>query len=195
MKRLAFVIGFVLLLAPNVTHAQSAVSPYVQRVITRAEAGIAFAKESVSLEAAVTFFLPSFRPFMEMAGSTVLGLIDTKQRIIAMEKDLTENTACLHIDLFLIEAEIKRVQDALNEEASKGNIIGVLRLQDLLLFLDERLENVMLCSRNPTIEDKQWKEKNSFDRSAPETSAAQCPFHTDYLPPNIASGYGCDAET
>ena len=86
MKRLAFVIGFVLLLAPNVTHAQSAVSPYMQRVITRAEAGIAFAKESGSLEAAVTFFLPSFRPFMEMAGSTVLGLIDTQQRIFSPAK-------------------------------------------------------------------------------------------------------------
>ncbi|OGJ55590.1 hypothetical protein A2706_01300 [Candidatus Peribacteria bacterium RIFCSPHIGHO2_01_FULL_51_35] len=194
MKRLAFVIGFVLLLAPNVTHAQSAVSPYMQRVITRAEAGIAFAKESGSLEAAVTFFLPSFRPFMEMAGSTVLGLIDTKQRIIAMEKDLTENTACLHIDLFLLEMEIKRVQEAVNDEAKKGNVLGVLRLQDILLFLDERLDIVLRGSRDPTIQDGTWTKKRMFDRPGTDTAGSICPFHTDYLPPSIASGYGCDAE-
>src|SRR3989338_8052746 len=144
MKRTALVIGLILLLSPvEAQAAPEAMSAYVQKILDRAEEGIEFAKEGSVVEAAVSFFLPSFRPFMEKAGSAMLELIDTKQRIIAMEKDL-------------------------NEEASKGNLIGVLRLQDLLQFLDERLELLLLGAKNPGIEDKTLLDKRMFDRAAPE---------------------------
>ena len=50
MKRFAIVIGLILLFAPGAVYAApTAVSPYVQQVLNRAEEGIVFAKEGSSV--------------------------------------------------------------------------------------------------------------------------------------------------
>ncbi|MEK7590656.1 MAG: hypothetical protein AAB489_00400 [Patescibacteria group bacterium] len=236
MKRFLLLAGLLLFL--RVESASAApVSPYTENVLERADAGILYAWTAPAVPGITLIF----GHWTKSIGSTLLALIDTKQRITLQQRDLAENTACLHIDLYYIEAKMKKVQDDLNRALTLKNITAIIRLQDLMAFLNERLEILFYGGKDPLIEDRDWYEVRAFDppknawccggtprvdlcrEDAKETcmqngeqifrtqsectaygclpaaaggamEAPICPFHTDYLPPSDASGYGCDQE-
>ncbi|MBI3332043.1 hypothetical protein HYZ99_03735 [Candidatus Peregrinibacteria bacterium] len=235
MKRLSLsFIGFVILFTPVTAGAEGpAISAYVRQVLERADKGIAYAKQG----SAVQDFLEYYLPWSQSAGSTVLSLVDTKLRIVAQQRDLPENTACLRVDLYLIEKKIEQVRGELQQAIKDKKIMTIVRLQDLILFLNERFEHVLKGSRDPLYQDKTWWQRRLFEpektgwccsgkkgdtcnerkatacsveggifRETGEECAALgcradpgvleiekiCPFHSNYLPPSVTAGYGCD---
>lgn len=234
MKKLLLVLGILALLAPTETQAAAAVSPYVRSVLERADKGIAKAKlpaDQVLMDLATNSV-----PWTGQIAATVLMLRDTKLRIVAEQRGLTENTACLHLDALLIQMKMVEVVLELKAAVSFGNFTAISRLQDLLMFLNERLEIFLGGARDPTVTDTTWYQVRSFDPdqksfcctpdagnlcresnvacpvgdlefntkagcvaygcfgfgTAPEPKL--CPFDTDYLPPSVLRGYGCDVE-
>lgn len=233
MRRLLLSVGLLFLLLPSEAEATMAISPYVQRVLDRAQAGIDHARDG-------TTPIPTMGRGARRVGSTLLRLIDTKQRIIDAQKDLNENTACLHIDFFLLENKLREAQEELNKTYDEKNPPAIRRLQDVIAFLNERMDLLLKGARDPTVLDTEWQTVRLFD---PQTNVwccggipgvdqcrsdkspvclargdiifstedqcvaygckaagdppdeKLCPFHTDYLPPTVTTGFGCDEET
>ncbi|HLD71831.1 MAG TPA: hypothetical protein VI873_04450 [Candidatus Peribacteraceae bacterium] len=234
MKRFLIPFGLLLMLLPQLAAAAPvAMSPYVERVLSRAQAGIDHARDG-------TTTIPSMGRGARVVGAALLRLIDTKQRIIDAGKDLNENTACLHIDFFLLEDKLRAAQEELNKAYNEKNPIAIRRLQDVIAFLNERMELLLLGAREPTVLDTEWQTVRLFDPpkdvfccggipgvdqcradkrpaclargdvifSTEDQCTAYgckaagdppdeklCPFHTDYLPPTVTTGFGCDEET
>ncbi len=141
----------ILALAPISSH-------YTQQVLNRAEAGIQNAQST----------LPGFDPntnylfWLTKMGVAMNSLLDTKLRITAQERDL-DLTACMHLDLALIEAEMQRVRCKMQEAYSQGSSVGILKLQDLLTFLNERYESLFRGGLDPLYVDEGWQIPRSFD--------------------------------
>lgn len=231
MKKLFLsIFGLLMIVTPVTTHA--AVSAYTRQVLQRADKGITYAKSAPAAKNFVDLYLP----WVQSAGSTILSLVDTKLRIVAQQRDLPENTACLRVDLYLIEQKMNDVRKELQTAIKDEKIATIIRLQDLALFLNERFENVLKGSRDPLYQDETWwqrrlfepeqtgwccgkegdvcnerkptecaKEEGTYVETAKECSRLgctvtdavieaekMCPFHSNYLPPSVTAGYGCD---
>lgn len=161
------IIGLALLLSAPLAEAQGAsdkaVSSYTEKVLKRADDGIAYAWTG----SPVTDFLSAFLPWSKSVGSVVLSLVDTQLRIVAEQRSLPENTACLRTDLFLIEAKMRMVKEEMEEALKQKNITAIMRLQDLLLFLNDRFAILLSGARDPKIVDQAWHEGRLFDEEKP----------------------------
>jgi hypothetical protein len=186
--------GLSLLLAPTLASAalsDAAVSPYVKETLLRAEKGIASSRKNSSM----SFFSDAMPSWLRAITSAVVAGVDTQSRIVQEQKGLLQNTACLRIDLYLLEQEMEKVRLELGKALDERDVTAILRLQELLLFLNTRYDILLKGAKDPALQDSTWSKKYQFDET-PVTSPPPplCPFTSDYLPAS-PEGYGCDAET
>lgn len=201
MTRLRFAAGLVLLLAPALASAQvdcgqlddlEAISQhYVQPALDRADAGIAYAAEATTNVDFFSFYLPGWA---RNISGTLARVIDSRQRLTDRAGDLATTTPCLRYDQILLECKMDEVRRALDTELERGSFAAIMRLQSLMLFLQERLYHLERGSADGSYADQRWERLYAFDKEpvAPLTEPL-CPFHSDYTPPRM-TGYGCDAD-
>lgn len=183
-----------LLLAPGGAAAQWAVSPYVQAVLQRSEDGVRRARQLRAPEPEVDAL------DLRRAATAAYGaLVDTRQRITIERRALSEHTACLRADLFLLERQFERVRQETLLAIDRKNRSSVTLMLEVLRFLSDRYEAVLHGARDPAQTDSDWHATWQFDPPDWQAtyggilvSGEACPFHTDYLPPSVG-GYGCDA--
>lgn len=201
MKRLRFAIGLALLVAPAAAGAvdcETFGSPapisnhYVQRVVDRADDGLAYADEARGNEDFFPFYLPTWARHI---AATMARVIDSRQSLTVREAGLSSTTACLRYDELIIECKMDEVGRALDEQLRRGSFFGIMQLQSLMEFLQERLAVLDAGAQDGTVKDVGWEDQRLFDRDAPEPlEEPLCPFHSDYTPART-TGYGCDIPT
>lgn len=189
------IIGFpedITLTIPHAHAEQIAVSRYVQRVLDRSDAGIAFAWQ----EKPATDFLMYLPSWTGEVLSTFLSFIDTKIRIVEQQRGILEQTACLRLDLFLIEAKLEQVRAELKKALDQGNGVAVLRLRQLAEFLSGSYALMLKGASDPAVEDTAFGVPRAFDPPDASLDGKACPFDSDYLPPGPSNArgeaYGCD---
>ncbi len=142
----------VLALPPISTH-------YTQRVLNRATAGITYARA-----AAISTDFTQYLPYWAQDISTGAAyLLDSQLRVSAPQQDLLANTACLRFDLLLLECKMEEVRDELNAQLDRGSFFGIVRLQSLQRFLNERYRHLALGALDPTHPDPGWGQLYEFD--------------------------------
>ena len=144
-----------ILLNPALT---APISTYVQRVVQRAEGS--FANLS-GPQPGPGFDIPHWA---QHAGAAVIGLVNRNLRITEQTRDLSENTACLHLDTLIVQCEIEKVRQRLNTAITETSIPDILRLEDLIFFLNERLASLLQGAHDPMFEDPTWGEYRLFDK-------------------------------
>lgn len=200
MIPLRIAAGILLLLAPGIASAEvdceqlddlKAISQhYVQPALDRADAGIAYAAEATTNVDFFSFYLPGWA---RNISGTFARVIDSRQRLTGRASDLANTTPCLRYDQILLECKMDDVRKALDSELERGSFVAILRLQSVLLFLQERLYHLERGSADGTYADQRWDQQRAFDKDpVPPPSGPLCPFHSDYTPPRM-TGYGCDA--
>ncbi len=146
----------------------TALSPYVQKVLERADAGLSFAQQGNDDGGDIELYWYSL---VENAGATVLQGMDTERRITGAIQDLIDRSACLRYDALLISCKIEEVRKALNTATSKG--IGApsaeksFKLQELLLFLFNRDRYLSAGALDPWYADPDWGRVYAFDAPTP----------------------------
>ncbi len=198
MRLRFFAIGLPLLLAPAMAAAIDcatisdlpAISQhYVQPTLDRANAGIAYATASREAADFFSLYVPGWA---RNIGGTMAALVNSRQALTVRSDDLSDATACLRYDQILLECKIDEVRRAMDAELERGSFVGIMRLQKLVLFLQERLDHLTLGSADGSYADGRWDFNQLFDENEPEElSEPLCPFHSDYTPPRM-TGYGCD---
>lgn len=192
-------VGLPLLLLPSAAWAldcesiSSGTSPisshYVQKVLDRADEGLAYAEEALENEDFFPFYLPAWA---RSIGGTMAKVIDSRQRLTARAEDLNSATACLRFDEILIECKMDETRRALDEQLERGSFYAIMQLQSLMTFLQERLSALSSGAVDGSYEDVSWERQRLFDREEPEPlEEPLCPFHSDYTPARM-TGYGCD---
>lgn len=173
MKRTLLIIGAVLLLPAKQAAALSPAcqtlatlapvsSHYVQKTLTRADAGIAYANQAGGAS--------SFQyvvPWAQQIASAWLSLSDVQLRVTVQQRSLAEASACRRFDTLLIECKMDGVREEMNKALTRGSYVGVMRLQSLLTFLNERLEHLANGGLDPTYVDPTWGRIQLFDPPAP----------------------------
>ena len=142
------------------------VSPYVQKVLSRADAALAY---SDAAQVDSDFLLPSWAA---QVGSAWATLIADSQRLTIQSNDLAHNTACLHFDMTAIECKMDQVRNEMNEQLQRGSDTGILQLIDLLAFLNERFLQLSKGATDATYTDPTWGKVRSFD---PPSTIFCCP--------------------
>ncbi len=192
-------IGLPLLALPTFVHAidcaslPTTIEPisqhYVRPVLDRAKRGIAYAQESKNNSDFFPYYLPGWA--RQIAG-TMGQLIDSRQRLTVRTAELETASACVRFDQLLIECTMNDVRVALDAALTRGSFFGIMQLQSLMLFLQERLEILSSGSADGSFADATWEIQRLFDREQPTPLTEPfCPFHSDYTPPRH-TGYGCD---
>lgn len=162
---------------------------YVQKVLERADAGIAYAGESLTNDDFFPFYLPGWA--RQIAG-TMAQVVDSRQRLTERAADLDSATACLRFDQILLECKLDEVRKALDSNLERGSFFAIMQLQSLSIFLQERLAILSAGAGDGSYADVDWEAQRLFDKEEPEPlEEPLCPFHSDYTPPRM-TGYGCD---
>lgn len=134
-------------------------SPYAQKVLDRADQGLANA-ESGTGEGN-----PSIFGLAENAGTAVLAGMDSQRRITDAVRNFTERSACLRYDSLLISCKIEEVREKLNDEIANEDRSSdtLLMLQELILFLFDRERHLEAGATDPWYADPDWGRVYAFD--------------------------------
>lgn len=158
IKLLSLTIG-LLLWAPA-THAQSAVSQhYVPQILQRADSGLAKASNGQP----ASNFVFMFFSWLDDVQAAIAGSIDTENRIVLHEQNLSNMTPCLYNDLLLIEAKINQVNDALTVALAQKRVDDIWVLKELSSWLNGRYNNLVLGASNPNHVDEAFNSWYIFD--------------------------------
>ncbi len=161
------------------------VSPYVQEVLDRADAGLT----NAHAEAAQGDF--RLLGAVGRVGEAWATLINSQFRLTEQAHDLMHNSACLHFDLVSIECKMDQVRNEMNAQITNGSYNAILKLESVLEFLNERYEQVVIGGLDPTYRDPTWGERRMFDTSDDTQDDILCPYNSDYGPAQ-QNGFGCD---
>jgi len=143
---------------------------YVQRVLDRANAGIAQAGTMTTPGGPI---YDMFKPWwIFYATSAMLSTVDTRLQITAMQRDLLEATPCLHLDVIILQSKIEKVRQEMHTALDNKEPFRVVLLQHVLRFLNQRVERLLKGGRDPLYEDDGWAKKQRFD---PPNPAWCCP--------------------
>ncbi len=135
------------------------ISRYTEMVLERADDGLDFAREA-GVTDEILRFLPGW---MLTVGSTWSGLTDTDvQRILTVD-ELPDASACLQLDLALIDCKIEEVRQEQRIQTERGAIFGIARLNALAQFLNERRRHLQTGALDPGYIDPSWGELYDFD--------------------------------
>lgn len=143
-------------------------SHYVRLVLERADDGLQYAQEAP----ANTDFDRYRTNWANAVGSTWQGLVDENTTRIATARQLEGNTACMQVDLLLIQCKMEEARDEMNAQLERGSVGALIRLQDLVEFLFQRMQHVQLGGLDPLYSDPGWGQRYQFDR--PSTNVWCC---------------------
>jgi hypothetical protein len=187
MKRFPFALGLFLVLLPFSAQALTplctqvlgdttqtpptpgipVVSPYVQKVLDRSNAGITYAASLGTGEGPFTG-LPSaaqnLRSFFSL-------LVDVQLTLNEQALDLPQNSACLHADILKIQCQMDKVHDELFLAFTASSPARINQLQAQLPFLRDRLKYLLRGAADPSFADPEWGAKNTID---PPTGSYWC---------------------
>lgn len=172
LRRLPLAIAIASMLAPLASHAATdgctavknvePVTTYVRDVLARADDGLAYAGRGGGGSSGFDAYAPSW---MRVISNAAVSLIDAR---VSLEhaQTLRNQTACLRLDLLLIECKIEEVRDALNQGIKDGSMRKIYRLRALMNFLAERHHAVTVGAHHPYYEDVGWGKRYDFDPPA-----------------------------
>lgn len=132
---------------------------YTQRVLDRADAGLAYARAAESN----TDFAVYFPHWALSIGTVWAAVIETKLRITEVERNLLSRSACLRFDQILIECKMEEVRDEMNAQLDRGSFMAIVRLESLLRFLNERYRHLTDGALDPRHVDSSWGRLYEFD--------------------------------
>lgn len=205
-KRGFLIAGLLTLLLPTVSEAApgqvcsalrdvTPVSPYVQEVLKRADAGLQRARAAQDNPGLETYFFS----WADRIGAAANSLIDSYLTLSVQQKDLLDTTTCLHADVLLLDCKMDEVQTDMQAQLKRKSIGGILELESVLQFLRERKTHLVRGALDPNYRDATWDTQWRFEetdasssRSSEGDERPMCPFDSDYAPPG-SDGYGCDA--
>jgi len=183
VRKYSLAIGIASLLTSTAAYAQTCpesataqqlltitpVGQYTRLVIERAKKGIT---EAQAAQAGEANFGSKYFGWISQVTGAMLALVDTQLRLVEYERDLTQTTACMHLDLAIIEAKMEEVRCEARKAVSKGSSWGVLQLLSLQNFLNERYKHLILGATDPNYKDPDWQDWQIFD---PNEDAWCCP--------------------
>ena len=138
---------------------------YVQRVLDRANAGMA---QAGTLSASGGPIFDTFKPwFIFFATSAMLSTVDTRMQVTNMQRDLMEATPCLHLDVVILQSKVEKVRQEMHDALDAGKPYKVAYLQQLIRFLNARTDQLMRGARDPLYEDTTWAKGQVFDPPNP----------------------------
>ncbi len=162
---------------------------YVTPALERANKGIEIAKAAATNVDFFSFYLPHWA---KSVGGAFAELVDSRSSLTMRSTDLASTSACLRFDQLILECKIDEVRSELQIALKRGSFIAILRLRDVLFFLQERHSHLAEGALDGGYSDLSWNSKWFFDEEGPDASAKPlCPFHSDYGPAD-PTGYGCD---
>jgi hypothetical protein len=190
MKKFFAIVGTIISLAIplRASAATEAISDAVNQVLDRSRAAVV-ASRSTGLEKVAVGAIPDF---LRQALSTVLVRVTTKTSVVEQQRSLAERSTCFRYDLWLIERETDNVWRELDEAEVRGDVVAILRLQDVLSFLSNQYDELLAGGLHPERQDASWQIPMLTEDEDDEAEDATplCFFHSSYTPPNEA-GYGC----
>jgi hypothetical protein len=143
----------------QIKNIQPVSSHYTKRVLDRADVGLANAAA-----APVTTDFDRYRAsWARDMGAAWAALVDSQQTLTGENASLTQDTACLQLDLLLIECKMDDVRTAMNEQLERGSIVALDKLKALLQFLNERHRHLKTGALDPLHQDTAWNGRFSFD--------------------------------
>lgn len=163
---------------------------YVGEVLKRADKGIESAKKSP----ADPEFSKTAISWVKTVSTAWARLLDTDVLVSNQTQSLTAESACVQFDTQILHCKIAEVRDELRAQFERGSWLGIVQLQDLLLFLHERIKHLQIGALDGTYQDPRWGVQYSFDPpQSSETGKKEfmCPFDADYAPAFL-NGFGCD---
>lgn len=219
MKRLSFIILLVGTFLPISVHA-TALSPWVQGVLDRAEQGKAVALSLPTGSCSDPSVLSEIQNNLTMVRTlfTVVDHLSTESQF------LRERTVCFQNDRLLLIAKMKDILTALQSQSETCNQSGAKALREVFRFLSGAYQSFIRGAVDPGYEDSRLRMTYPFDSVSAWQSMAQptpisgddiplCPYTTDYGPHSLAyvpmtlqavtpgspgfdvQSYGCDAST
>lgn len=132
---------------------------YVQRILDRADQGIAYAREAD----AVSDFNRILPHWARSVGASWAGLITSELPRTLEQQELPRISACLHFDVLLLECKIDDVRTELRDQLKRGSVLGIMRMQSLLNFLNERVRQLRRGALDPLYDDPDWGKRYDFD--------------------------------
>ncbi len=135
------------------------VSAYTRAVLDRADDGLEFARQAGQTDE----FLQMLPGWMLTVASTWSGLTDTDVQRVLTADELPDASACLQLDLALIDCKIEEVRQEQRERTSQESIFGIARLNALAEFLNERRRHLQTGALDPGYIDPSWGNVYAFD--------------------------------
>ena len=135
------------------------VSRYAQAVLDRADDGLQYAREAE----AASDFLQYMPGWMLSIASTWTGLTDTDVQRIQTARELRDASACLQLDLALIDCKLEEVRLEQRAQSARGAMLGIIRLNELADFLNERRRHLQAGALDPEYIDPTWGDIRAFD--------------------------------
>lgn len=190
MRRLSIIIGMILLpLAASAAGAESpqALSPWVQKVLDRAEAviepgGVAdsVAKPDLPCEQ------DKLENIAERTVSLARGWITATTHLAQEAEFLRERTVCAQSDRMLLIRKIEQVMDKMTKATEQCDWSQVTVLDETFQFLTRAYLSFLQGSMDPTYQDDLLRKRYDFDtEEGGDATAPLCPFTTDYGPHTI----------
>jgi cysteine-rich repeat protein len=137
------------------------VGEYVKMVLARADAGMQYAAGVGGGEGGES--LTPAAGWIRTADRALRGVLDTELRVTAQQRDLTDATACLHIDRVLLHCRMDEVRQQMRSALQAGSWGQVETLTDLLEFLQERERQLVNGALSPRARDTDWAVRRTFD--------------------------------
>lgn len=133
---------------------------YVQKVLDRADQGIAYAQAAGTVPDPAALDKGSWA---RSIGEAWISLITSELPLTLEQQELPRVTACMHFDVLLLECKMDEVRDELHTQLSRGSVAGIMRLQSLLAFLNERVRQLRRGGLDPLYSDPDWGRRYDFD--------------------------------
>jgi len=216
MKRLAFFIG--VLIVPLSAQAE-ALSPWVQGVLDRAQAGIELAHSLTETSCHPESLQSEIRNNQDVIRARVIPALQREAEV----ESLRESTVCFQSDKYLLESKIREIQDAMDLAIRDCKIQASMTLRANYTFLMDAYESFLVGGTNPSFKDTRLQFRYPFHDPELQKAGARepvrdtgsvvplCPYTTDYgihsigfLPTPVGAGaaagdpafdirsFGCD---
>lgn len=176
MKHYSMSIGICAFLLPTLVSAQcpestvakdllrqAPVGHYTAAVLKRATEGIQNAKDSPSSSTAFDLSNLIHFNFLSTIESAMYMLVNTDIQTVEYSRNLTEITACLHIDLAMLEAKLEEVRCEINAAYDAKSPKAIRKLIGVLNFINGSYTHLVKGALEPIQEDTTWKYYNEFD--------------------------------
>ncbi len=174
------------------------ISRFTEQIIDRAFVGTQYVEGIAEIDNCEDFGVKDNA--LMLAGTYIGTFIDTDTLLTRQAESLKSMTVCQRYDLYLIERQLRSMQDRIGELANSCNVVGLKTLAQVHQFLAEGYKSVMQGGLDPIYTDFRLRPGYFWFGDQPSPEAEVCPFTTDYAVPAIVKqddevwSYGCDIE-